>query len=148
MGRPPLPKGESKAAQIGVRLNPEGVAKINEMAERSGQTKAEVIREAAELQIQNPPIWVKSKWKVEDLNEQLIEFRLKSKVPQGIRVVDGVGLLRVRKNPRGEIAVDIFIDQWEMPNKGVTTRIWLSQEAVDRIEPNPNQGPAKFRLLT
>ena len=63
-------------------------------------------------------------------------------------MLSGVGKLRVRENARGEIAVDIFIDESTGPNSGVLTRIWLSQEAVDRIQLSPKPQPAKFKLLT
>jgi hypothetical protein len=59
-------------------------------------------------------------------------------------LLGGVGELKVRENALGEIAVDIFIDE---PKKGISTRIWLAQDAVDRIELNPKPTPAKFRLL-
>ena len=143
MGRPPLPKGQSKDAQIGVRLKPNEDKEINRISQRAGQTKAETIRDAAISKIQSPPIWVKSKWKAEELNGNLIEFRLDS--PK--RLLGGVGELKVRQNKLGEIAVDIFVTEHPNPFEGIVTRIWLAQDAVDRIELNPNPKPAKFRLL-
>ena len=137
-----MPKGEAKAAQIGVRLKPDEDKQMGHIADRAGETKSEAVREAARDKIQSPPIWVKSKWTKEELDEQFIAFDLDSPKCR----LWGVGQLRVRENPRGEIAVDIFIDEHPTPYQGVTTRIWLSKEAVDRIELNPNPKPAKFRL--
>lgn len=143
MGRPVLPKGESKGAQSGVRLKQNEDKAIASIATRAGETKAETLREAAIDKIQAPPIWVKSEWKADDLNGHYIQFLLHA--PN--RRLEGVGELKVRTNTRGEIAVDIFVDEHPTPYQGVTTRIWLSKEAVDRIELNPNPKPAKFRLL-
>ena len=140
MGRPPLPKGQSKDVQLGVRFNPKDNNQIEKAVKESGQTKTEWVRNAAIAESKAPPIWVKSKWKAEELNGSLIEFRIDS--PK--RLLGGVGELKVRENALGEISVDIFIDE---PKKGISTRIWLAQDAVDRIELNPKLTPAKFRLL-
>jgi hypothetical protein len=140
MGRPPLPKGESKDFQFGVRLNSEQQKTIGRMVKDSGQSYPDFARSAMMEAAANPPIWARSKWKVEELDGQLIEFDLKS--PK--RRLWGVGKLSVRESREGEIAVDIFIDE---PNKGISTRIWLAQDAVDRIELNPKPKPAKFRLV-
>jgi len=140
MGRPPLPKGQSKDFQFGVRLNNEQQKKIDRTVKDSGQTYPDFARSAMMAVAAKPPIWVKSKWSKEELDGQLIEFVLNS--PQ--RTLSGVGKLAIWKNPRGEITVDIFIDE---PNKGISTRIWLAQDAVDKIELNPKPKPAKFRLL-
>jgi hypothetical protein len=105
------------------------------------------VRDAIEDKIQGPPIWVKSQWKAEELDDQFIDFSLKSKAQRGIRMLEGIGKMRVRENDKGQIAVDIFIDQFETPFKAVQTRIWLSQEAVDRIKLNPNPKTAKFKLI-
>ena len=107
MGRPPLPKGQSKDVQLGVRFNPKDDNQIEKAVKESGQTKAEWVRNAAIAESKSPPIWVKSKWKAEELNGSLIEFRIDS--PK--RLLGGVGELKVRENALGEIAVDIFIDE-------------------------------------
>ena len=104
------------------------------------------MRNAVEDRIQGPPIWVKTDWKAEALDGQFIEFSLRANEPSGIRVLEGTGQMRVRENARGEIAIDIFVDQLETPYKAVQTRIWLSQEAVNRIKLNPKPESAKFLL--
>lgn len=147
MGRPPLPLGKAKEVQIGLRADSELAETIAEDSAKSGETQAEWVRGAAKDKALTPPVWVKSKWTCEDLSDQLIAFCLRSKVEKGIRVLEGVGRLKVRENNYGEIAVDIFVDEATGPFSGVLTRIWLSKEAVDRIEINPKP-PAKYRLLT
>src|SRR5260370_26626293 len=104
MGRPPLPKGQSKDAQIGVRLKPGQSKELHQLASKAGQTRAELVRDAAISQIQNPPIWVKSKGTQEELDSHLIEFSLSAPAGRG----EGIDELKVRQNPRAEIPVDIF----------------------------------------
>jgi hypothetical protein len=151
IGRPPVPKQEAKSVLVGAQLSPPEAKEAEKAASSSGLDKSKWLRGAIENEVKGPPIWVKTKWKPEELDENLIEFELKSKVSVGeclgVRVLSGVGRLRVRENARGEIAVDIFVDEATNQHSGVLTRIWLSQEAVDRIEFNPSPQPAKFRLL-
>jgi hypothetical protein len=140
MGRPTLPKGEAKDFQFGVRLNSEQQKTISRTVKDSGQSYPDFARSSMMTVAAKPPVWVKSKWKAEELNGNFIEFRLDS--PK--RLLWGVGKLAVHENARGEISVDIFIDE---PRKGISTRVWLAQDAVDRIELNPKSKTAKFRLL-
>lgn len=142
MGRPPLPKGESKDTQIAVRLQREQSEEFARLAAKAKQTSAESLRDAVDLQIQNPPIWVKSRWTKEELDEQLIAFRLVAPT----RIAEGVGEMSVRQNPKGEIAVDIFVTEHQ-GYKGVVTRYWLAQQAVDKIELNPDDKQVKFKLI-
>ena len=147
VGRPEVPQNEAKSVLRGAMYAPKDLKELDQARASRGLDNSKFIREAVDMEVQRPPIWVKSQWKPDELDGQFIEFTLKSKVPMGIRVLEGIGKMKVRENSRGEIAVDIFIDQFENPNKGVTTRIWLSQEAVDKIKLNPNPKPAKFKLL-
>jgi hypothetical protein len=152
VGRPPVPKQEAKSVLVGAQLSPPEAKEAEKAASASGLDKSKWLRGAIENEVKGPPIWMKSEWKLEELNENLIEFELRSKVRVGerlgVRVLSGVGKLKVRENARGEIAVDIFVDEHPTAYEGILTRIWLSQEAVDKIELNPKPKPAKFRLLT
>ena len=151
VGRPPVPKRAAKSVLLGAQLSPSEAKGAAKAASSSGLDKSKWLRGAIENEVKGPPIWVKSKWKLEELDENLIEFELRSQVRVGerlgVRILSGVGRLKVRENARGEIAVDIFVDETTGPDSGLLTRIWLSQEAVDSIELNPNPQPAKFRLL-
>ncbi len=143
MGRPPLPKGQSKDFQFGVRLNGEQQKTIGRTVKESGQSYPDFARSAMMEAAAKPPVWVKSKWQVQELDGQLVEFDLNS--PQ--RRLSGVGKLAVRENRDGEMAIDIFIDEPQRDGSITCTRIWLAQNAVDKIELNPNPKPAKFRLV-
>src|SRR5258708_882755 len=96
IGRPRLPKGESKDVQIGVRFNGEQDRPIDSAAVKAGQTKAEWVRNAAVEQAKKPCVWFKSKWTQEELDGKDIEFRLTKPNVQ----VTGVGELLVRMNHR------------------------------------------------
>src|SRR5260221_10122873 len=133
IGRPPVPKQEAKSVLVGAQLSPPKAKEAESAATKSGLDKSKWLRGAIDNEIAGPPIWVKSKWKIEELDETLIEFELRRKVCigecLGVRVLSGVGKLRVRENEQGEIAVDIFVNESTGPTSGLLTRIWLSQEA-------------------
>jgi hypothetical protein len=142
-GRPPLPKGESKAAQIAARFKPVLDKQVAKAAQETGATKAEVVREATIQDIQRPPIWMQpTKWKRDELDGQLIRFDLKSPT----RELAGVGKLAVRQNPLGQIAVDIFVDECMVPGRGFLTRIWLAENKVKKIELNREQDADKIKF--
>jgi hypothetical protein len=151
IGRPAVPKQTAKSVLIGAQLSPSEAKGAEKAAASSGLDKSKWLRGAIDNEVEGPPIWLKSKWKPAELSDNLIQFELRSKVRVGehlgVRVLSGVGRLKVRENPRGEISVDIFVDEAKGPYSGLLTRIWLSQEAVDKIELNPNPQPAKFKLL-
>ena len=142
MGRPPLPKGESKEAQIAVRFKPVEYDFLSEYASSTGSTASEVVRTAAIAEIQTPPIWVKSKWQWMDLNDQSIAFDLTTQNGR----LSGIGRLKARPDEYGRIAVDIFSNGPMTFNTASVVRIWLGQDAVNRIEEHPTQSIAKFRL--
>ena len=135
-----MPEGKQSTLITTLRISGDIDEAVDKAVKKSKQDKPEWMRDALLEKASNPPRFFKSKWKAEELNGNLIEFRLDS--PK--RLLGGVGELKSRENARGEISVDIFIDE---PQKGITTRIWLAQDAADRIELNPKPKPAKFRLL-
>jgi hypothetical protein len=139
LGRPEMPQGKANNQLIHLRVSGEIAKGVDKAAASSYQGKPEWMRDALEEAARNAPVWVRSKWKAEELDGQLIEFDLNS--PK--RRLWGIGKLAVRENPEKKIRVDIFIDE---PDKGITTRIWLAQEAVDKIELNPKPKPGKFIL--
>ena len=144
MGRPPLPQGTAKREVLTLKTSGEETKQVELDAKRAGQTKSQWLRTAIEIQRKGPPIWVKSKWKKQELDGQFIRFELRSP----IRELAGVGKLDVRQNSIGEIAVDIFIDECLKPGRGFLTRIWLAQNAVDQIKLNtaPDADKIKFSL--
>jgi len=143
MGRPPLPKGEAKAVQLGVRFNPKDGQKIEKAATASGQTNADFVRNAAITETKKPPVWVKTKWTMEELDEKTVEFRLVFPHWRD----EGTGQFLVRKNPDGELAIDVCVIASATPYKMVEIRYHLLQPAADKIEKHPNPKAAQFRLL-
>ena len=143
MGRPPLPKGEAKSQFRGSFYAPDELKQIDKERVKRGIDKSKWMREATKFRVENPPVWVTSKWKPADLNGKLIAFRLSS--PQ--RTMEGVGELSVIENERNQIAVDIIINERINANQGMLTRIWLSQEAVDQIVRNTESDKPPFTLF-
>jgi len=142
MGRPKLPNGEAKRVQVGVRFNSDHDKSIEKAALDSGQTKADWVRNAAVSEARRPPPWIKCKWQMEELEGKKVKFRLSA--PEFW--VAGVGEFLVRRNPRGELAVEICVIKSATPFEIVETRYWLGQIAADKIEStcDPN---VPFRLL-
>ncbi len=143
MGRPPLPKGQARGVQVGVRFKREDDKTIEKVTAGSGQTKADWVRNAALAEARRPVTWVRSKWKLEELDGKLVEFKLTA--PK--LWVEGLGKFLVRKNLRGELSIEICVLKSPNPNEIVETRYWLGQQAADKIELNPNPKLAEFRLL-
>jgi len=143
MGRPPLPKGKARSVQVGVRFTPEDDKAIEKALTKSGQTKADLVRDAAVAEARKPPPWVRSKWTYEDLNGKKVQFKLNSPRFQA----KGVGEFLVRRNPRGELAIEICAIVSATPYEVTEHRYWLGQEIANKIEINSTPNVAPFRLL-
>ena len=142
-GRPPLPKGAAKGIQIGVRFKPKDARAIDNATANTGQTKVDLIRDAAIAEAKYPPPWVSSKWTIDDLEGKKVQFRLTAPKFR----VEGVGEFLVRKNPRGELAIEICAIKSATPCEVVESRFWICQEIADKIERNPEPKVATFRLI-
>jgi hypothetical protein len=143
VGRPKVPKKEAKNVYRGAFFAPDELKAIEQARKASGFDKSKWMRGAINQEAIRPPIWMKeTKWKGEELDGQYIRFDLKS--PN--RELAGVGKLAVRKNPFGQIAVDIFIDECFVPGRGVLTRIWLAEDAVQKIELNRAEDADKIKF--
>ena len=92
------------------------------------------------------PIWVKSKWKVEELDKQRIEFRLR--LPTG-DIVSGFGEIWARSRSRVDdlLHIEIVVEQPEGRWKRHQTLFPLSQTSADYIALQPDQSIARFQLL-
>jgi hypothetical protein len=142
-GRPEVPENKAKTIMRGAMFGPDEVKAVDKAIEQSGQDKSKWIRDAA-LEKAQRKIWGRSKFSKEELHDQLIDFELTS----ANGVIGGTGRIGARQNPKGEIAVDIFIDrQLDKDGKWVGYRIWIEGAGVSRIELNPKKGGSKFRLL-
>ena len=138
MGRPELPKGQSKDIQVGVRFNSKIGQIIDQESAKLNQTKSDWIRNAAIEEVRMPPWWVKSKWKREDLDGKTVEFSLTDK--GGKR--EGMGKFLVRENLSGKIAIYILTRL-----NIAEIRYVLYQGAASKIERHPDLAVAEFRLL-
>jgi hypothetical protein len=93
-------------------------------------------------------IWVKSKWKVDELNKQLIDFRLP--IDGGGGVVYGKGELQAWPRTLVDDLVTVRIEILQPTGRGLEmlqTWFQLGQMCVDRIEPHPDQTVARFQLM-
>jgi hypothetical protein len=133
MGRPPLPKGQAKGIQIGVRLAPKDAKKIREAILASGENQAEWARRA--LCNAARPIWVLSKnWTADDLHRKSVEFDFR--VPHTKEFTQGQGTFYVIKH-RDKVRLAIQIRAGNF--------MFLPQEVVDAIERHPNAPVVDFR---
>lgn len=93
---------------------------------------------------ESEPIWVKSKWKADELENEAIEFRLPLK---GNGIVYGFGILLARKRLDDRISVQIELKHQSQGLVQHQTGLLLSESYVDQIEFHPKQDIAKFRLM-
>jgi hypothetical protein len=89
------------------------------------------------------PIWTKSKWSHDDLDQKTVEFE----IPFKARIVRGIGEFWVM--PKDDLlSIEIVTDQqgrnWA---ERIQSHFSLSQAAVDRIERHPDPNVAEFRLV-
>lgn len=128
MGRPPLPKGESKAAQIGVRFNPKEDKKLGKQAVDSGQSKSELVRDYTRLMLADSVIC--DKFTVEELDGKKVRFKFRM---DASRTATGEGKFMAIKRGNGSLKIQIESSfAYDPPNKIV--RFILKQPMVDWIK--------------
>jgi|SRR5882724_3287024 len=91
------------------------------------------------------PIWTKSKWKKEELNEKSVAFDL-ADYERGFGV-HGVGQFRIGgPNPNGLlfVQIEVLVDQGQRGMLQI--RYYLPQVYVDRIRKHPDQNVAVFEI--
>jgi hypothetical protein len=142
MGRPRLPKGKTKTAQIGVRFRSDEMAKLQRAATAAGFAISEMVRAFALSELARAKAWVRSEWQAEELDGNLIEFDIATTWGP----VRGVGVLSATGNAKGQITVSIAVKRPVSAGGGriVDGEFRLSAEAVGRIEPHPNKDSARF----
>jgi hypothetical protein len=143
LGRPKVGREAEKSEFVSARLTQGEIKPVETSANESHQSKSEWVRNAVISEVRRPPVWIKSKWKPEELNGKLVEFNLRSPNYR----IEGVGEFLVRRNGRGEIAIDICVRKWQGPHEIAVIRYYLFQKTADKIERNPNPEIAPFRLL-
>jgi len=60
--------------------------------------------------------------------------------------LDVVGTLKVRKNPKGKLTIDILGPEKLVKGRIFQNRYWVFQEYADKIKEHPNQQIARFIL--
>ena len=99
------------------------------------------------VSIEADQIWVKTKWRSAQLDQQTVEFRI---LLNEIGIVDGIGYLSAQPRSADDLlSVQIVVEQ--PTGIGVHKRqtvIVLSKEYVSAIKPHPNQTVAHFLLKT
>lgn len=141
MGRPKLPKGESKDIQIGVRLNSEEGKKLAEIAEDDGATPAEVVRKAAKAHLSNGPIWVKTSLPVKDMHGKKIRFTLYSSTND---FFEAQGEMMTREKSPDQKSITIRFTFSVSPYVAKITFYPLDQDFVDKIQKAPQGDTVDF----
>jgi hypothetical protein len=142
LGRPQMPEGQANNKLINLRLSGEIENEIGQAVETAQQTKPEWMRNALLEQAKAERPFFKSKWKKEDLDEKIVEFRL----TRPNHRIEGLGEFHVLKNNRDELRIDIVVKNYG-PIFLRENRYHLSKEAADQIRIHPNQEIADFQLL-
>ena len=88
-------------------------------------------------------IWTKSKWTLEQLDGQKVEFQF----PTHRGTIHDTGKFLVRRNPEGLLAVDIVIEVAMGIGKWAQYRLRVLPSGVRRIEKHRDQSIARFRLF-
>jgi hypothetical protein len=93
------------------------------------------------------PVWVKSKWKAEELDKQRIEFLLRLK--PGRDIAFGFGEIWARSRPLVDdrVSIEIVIEQPEGDWKVHPTVFRISQRWSEYIALHPDQSVARFQIL-
>lgn len=142
MGRPKLPRGQSKDVQIGVRLNSHDDKAIKKEIADSGtqQTKAEWIRDAARLVAAESVVC--DEYSVEELDEKTVAFKIRMKNGQPIK---GTG--RIMALQRGDGSMKIQIEsRYVHDEPNAFYRFLMPQEAVAWLKKMPNGAEFDFQL--
>src|ERR1035437_6330873 len=106
---------------------------IDRAVDQTGQDKAEWMRNALLAEAKNPPVFFKSKWKLEELDGKTVEFKLTAPTYW----VEGLGKFQVLENNRGEIKIDIIVKKHETPFKITENRYHLYKQTADKIRIHP-----------
>ena len=132
MGRPPLPNGESKDVQIGVRLKPAIGKMLAEAAEDSDESASELLRNAASDYLKTLS-WVTCKWTYEQLRDAKVWFPIQ--LSRGLYEVVGEIFCRAHKNGKMVLKLTYLevVDIGHGPPQGCMHQITMTQEMVDRI---------------
>jgi len=93
------------------------------------------------------PVWVKSKWKAEELDKQRIESRLR--VNPSLDVACGFGEIWAHPHPQMDdcVSIEIVVEQRVSRWRVRQTVFPLPQKLADCIALHPDQKIARFQLV-
>jgi hypothetical protein len=138
IGRPPLPKGESKAAYVTARLTSDEATELAEAAEENGRSQSEEARR----RIAGEHFWIDCKWSKADLDDQKVKFHIQLNG----QWYETIGELSFRERPDGKKRIDLLFFYTVSYNAGVSSNVALPQEAVDSLVDNGPSAHPRFEL--
>ena len=101
------------------------------------------MRNALRKEAKNAPVWVKTKWKSEELDKNTVEFKLTALN----HYVKGAACSGYPAEIKGEWDYSIIVVKHETPYK-ITEYIYhLYQPSADKIQVNPDPKKADFIVL-
>jgi hypothetical protein len=138
MGRPPLPKGESKDTQLGVRLKPTQAEEIAVKSKVLGISPAEEVRRRIR---DTSPIWVTCNWTVKELRGKKIMFS----VEHAGRAFEMSGeIVTLGPKPNGEIAIKVLFLYPQGDGQVMVGERYLTQSYADELERAKEGEPFDF----
>ena len=141
-GRPPLPKGVSKDAQVGARFDADDKRSIEKAIVESGgqQTKSQFVRDAARL-VAASSVWCKA-FSVEELDGKTVTFKIRLK--DGSYVEGGGKLMALM---RGNGSMKIQIESRKINDAPDTFyRFLMRQESVPWLKKLPQGSKFDFEI--
>jgi hypothetical protein len=143
MGRPPLPKGQSKNFQVGVRLNATDNKSIEKAIANSGgnQTKAEWVRDMAKFIASDGVIC--QKFTVGQLDGKTVWFKIRM---QNGEPIEGNGKIMALQRGDGTLKIQIE-SRYIYDNPQSSYRFTTPQGAVPWIKKLPASSEYDFELV-
>lgn len=138
-----MPEGTANTVVTSLKISEDDAEAINKAVKKAEDEKPEWMRDALRRQAATPPVWIKSKWTWEDLQDKTVQFRLISPKWR----IEGIGKFLMRINPASEVAIEICAIKSATLAEVVEMRFYLYQKVADKIERHPDPTIADFRLL-
>jgi len=139
-GRPPLPKGQSKDIQIGVRFKPEDDNQLDRIVGK-GESKAQWVREAARLLAHDG---VNCDYTVEELDRKKVMFKIwweDKRMP-----IEGTGTIMALQMGDGSLKIQIQ-SQSDDEEPDVYYRFLMPPEAGPWLKKLPKGSKCDFSVV-
>lgn len=142
MGRPPLPKGESKDIQIGLRFKTKENVELERAAQGDKKDKVSWIRQAA---LEATKAWITcDQWTPAQLQGKKVCFRVKT-ILEGD--VEGRGIFDVWQRGDGKCKIRIVAKTMPSLYKKDTLSVYLPQRGVKLIKQLPAGSDCDFSVI-